>query len=390
MTLTPCPVCNGVQVTPFLQRLGVPVHQNLVVQSQEQARAVVRGDLEMAVCGDCGFVFNRLFDLSRLAYGEGYDNTQSCSPYFDAYLDHLASELVSGQGVRDCTVVEVGCGKGHFLEKLVNTPGANIKAYGFDPSYIGSDVTCEGRAHFRRCYYDSSCTDVAADVVICRHVIEHVPAPLDLLRSVRSALEKSPQARVFFETPCVEWILKNRVIWDFFYEHCSLFSVNSITRAFEETGFKVDKVDHIFGGQYLWLEARIGQAPSTSTSAVQTTGALASEYGESEASMRSIWRTRIQNLHQQGNVALWGAGAKGATLANLIDPEGVLIDCVVDLNPNKQGGFIPGCGHRIVAPSALTERGVKNAVLMNPNYRQENEQLLASAGIQTNLIDWSN
>ena len=106
--------------------------------------------------------------------------------------------------------------------------------------------------------------------------------------------------------------------------------------------------------------------------------------------MRSIWRTRIQDLHRQGNVALWGAGAKGATLANLIDPEGVLIDCVVDLNPNKQGGFIPGCGHRIVAPSALTARGVKNAVLMNPNYRQENEQLLASAGIQTNLIDWSN
>lgn len=390
MTDTPCPICKGEDVTLFLQRRGVPVHQNLVVHSNMQARSVVRGDLEMMVCDACGFVFNRQFDLARLAYGEEYDNTQSCSPYFDAYLDHLANELVKIQGVRDCTVVEVGCGKGHFLEKLVNTPDANIRGYGFDPSYIGSEVTCGGRANYKRCYYDSSCTDVAADVVICRHVIEHVPSPLDLLLSVRSALEQSPKARVFFETPCVDWILENRVLWDFFYEHCSLFNEGSLTRAFEESGFNVTKVDHIFGGQYLWLEARVGQVSSSPTSTGQKTGSLAQAYRHAEASIRDIWQNRIHNLQKQGKVALWGAGAKGATLANLIDPEGTLIDCVVDVNPNKQGGFIPGSGQRIVAPSELPVRGVLNAVLMNPNYRQENEQLLASAGITTNLIDWSN
>ena len=101
------------------------------------------------------------------------------------------------------------------------------------------------------------------------------------------------------------------------------------------------------------------------------------------------WLVRLSELRQNGKVALWGAGAKGATFANLIDPESTLIDCVVDLNPNKQGCFIPGTGHPIVAPSDLTRRGVFNAVLMNPNYRDENLKLLAQAGIEMNLIDWS-
>jgi hypothetical protein len=62
---------------------------------------------------------------------------------------------------------------------------------------------------------------------------------------------------------------------------------------------------------------------------------------------------------------------------------------VVDLNPNKQGGHIPGTGHPIVAPADLPLRRVKSAVLMNPNYRDENLRLLAAAGIELDLIDWS-
>ncbi|MDH5298928.1 MAG: hypothetical protein OEV91_07910, partial [Desulfobulbaceae bacterium] len=64
-------------------------------------------------------------------------------------------------------------------------------------------------------------------------------------------------------------------------------------------------------------------------------------------------------------------------------------DCVVDMNPNKQDRYIPGTGHPIVAPTDLPRRGVKNVVLMNPNYRDENLRLLTEAGIELDLLDWS-
>lgn len=388
MKIPHCPVCEHAQLKPFLWRSQVPVHQNLVVNSQDAARTVTRGELDLVICEACGFVFNQAFDLSCLSYGEDYDNTQTCSAYFDAYLDGLVQDMVERQGVRNCTIVEVGCGKGHFLKKLVNYPGANNTGFGFDPSYVGPLTDLNGRLQFRTCYYDDSCADIAADVVVCRHVIEHVPEPLEILRSVRAALVSSPKARVFFETPCVEWILRNQVIWDFFYEHCSLFTAESLGLAFRRTGFAVERVEHIFGGQYLWLEARAADLDETLLMNGDTVR-LATAYATEEKKLREDWLARLRVLGQNGKVALWGAGAKGATFANLVDPDCALIDCVVDLNPNKQGRYIPDTGHPIVAPADLLGPGVCNAVLMNPNYRQENLQLLAKAGIELNLIDWS-
>ena len=206
MTITRCPVCESDRWVSFLERSHVPVHQNLLVASRAAARTVTRGDIHLAVCEACGFVFNRVFDLSRLAYGADYDASQFYSAYYDAHLDGMAKDLVDRHGVRNSTIVEVGCGRGQFLRKLVNIPGTDNRGVGFDPSYTGADTDLDGRLSFRRSYYDRTCSDVAADVVVCRHVIEHVPEPLTLLRSVRQALTNSPNARVFFETPCVEWI----------------------------------------------------------------------------------------------------------------------------------------------------------------------------------------
>jgi SAM-dependent methyltransferase len=383
-----CPICESERLRSFLKRSQVPVHQNLLVNSQKAARSVTCGKLELLICEDCGFVFNQSFDLSHLSYGEDYDNTQSCSDYFDAYLDGLVQDMVERLGVRNCTIVEVGCGKGEFLKKLVNYPEANNTGFGFDPSYVGSLTDLDGRLQFRTCYYDESCTDISADVVVCRHVIEHVPEPMGILRSVRAALTLSPNARVFFETPCVEWILRHRVIWDFFYEHCSLFTVQSLGLAFRRAGFTVERVEHIFGDQYLWLEARMGAGEEALPMIVDTVE-LAIAYGQDEHKLREGWLTRLRDLTRLGKVALWGAGAKGATFANLVDPYCTLIDCVVDLNPNKQGCFVPGTGHPIVSPCDLKTRGVHNAILMNPNYREENLKLLAESGVELNLIDWS-
>ena len=79
-----CPVCEHAQLKSFLKRSQVPVHQNLVVTRQDAARTVTRGELDLVICEACGFVFNQAFDLSRLSYGEDYDNTQSFSAYFVA------------------------------------------------------------------------------------------------------------------------------------------------------------------------------------------------------------------------------------------------------------------------------------------------------------------
>lgn len=388
MTVRHCPLCNSPRLTAFLHRQHVPVHQNLVVPSQESACSVTRGDIDLVVCSACGFVFNRSFDPSLLQYGEHYDNAQYHSPYFDAYLDSHVSRLLQRIGATSSTIVEVGCGNGHFLRKLIDHSGGRQVGYGFDPSYVGPDTDLDGRLEFRRSYYDETCVDIVADVVICRHVIEHVPSPLRLLETIRDAMANNTTAQVFFETPCVEWILRNRMMWDFYYEHCSLFTAKSLAFAFESCGFAIEGVEHVFGGQYLWLEARPSSGLQSIPKGAKDTLSLASAYSANDASLQMKFGALLRELGTHGKIALWGAGAKGATFANLIDRDCQIIDSVADINPNKQGRFLPGSGHPIVSPADLGHRGVRSVVLMNPNYRDEVTALLATLGLQINVIDW--
>ena len=382
-----CPVCRGNSLHEFLRRNAVPVHQNLVLASQKEALKVVRGDLALTLCNDCGFVFNKEFDHSKLAYGVDYDNVQSHSSYFARYMVDLAEYLLREINVRSCRIVEVGCGKGEFLRLLVAHPGYGNTGVGFDPSYVGPESDLDERLRFEGRFYDESCTDVPADVVVCRHVIEHVPQPLELLGSVRMALQNAHAPRIYFETPCVEWILRNRVIWDFFYEHCSLFSDFSLRLAFDRAGFAVHKVRHVFGGQYLWLEASLAETSGDFVADAGSIPTLTHQFAEEEAHLRTEWRSRLVALSEQGKVAIWGAGAKGTTFVHLVDPDCRLVDCLVDLNPNKQGKYVPGTGHPIVGVEALPQRSVSVAILMNPNYREENEKLLAVTGINVQLLE---
>ena len=384
--LETCPICNSNTADVVLRRPGVPVHQNLVFSTEHAAREIKRGDLDIAVCAQCGFVFNAAFDLELLSYGASYDNNQACSATFRTYLEGLVDHLVDECGVRNCRIVDVGCGNGDFLRRLVNAPGSGNTGVGFDPAYAGPEFDCDGRVRFERRYYGPECADIVADVVICRHVIEHVPRPVDLLRTVHAALQNSPNARVYFETPDVNWILRNSAIWDLFYEHCSLFTAQSLTTAFETAGFRVSSVDHIFCGQYLWIEAVVGSPGAAPSYIAADVPALAHRFAIEEANTLQEWSDVLDRMASRGRVALWGAGAKGVTFANLLDRQRRRIDCVVDLNPKKQGGFVPGTGHPIVDFRSLPSRNVTSAILMNPNYLGENEMLLSETGISLELI----
>jgi len=266
---------------------------------------------------------------------------------------------------------------------------------GFDPSYVGPESDFSGRLRFVKQFFDGTRLAIEPDVVVCRHVIEHVEQPVTFLESIGAALQAAgaASARVFFETPCVEWILRNQVVWDFFYEHCSLFSGTSLAWTFRQAGFEVSRVKHVFGGQYLWLEAdwsANGSRAAGSLAAAADPGALpglADQFAAAEGAQLAAWTWETGRLRRAGRVALWGAGAKGVTFANLVDPDAQLIDCVVDLNPKKQGKFLPGTGHPLVAPSQLGDYGVSTALVLNSNYVDEIHHTLRALGSDVSVLD---
>ena len=55
------------------------------------------------------------------------------------------------------------------------------------------------------------------------------------------------------------------------------------------------------------------------------------------------------------------------------------VPAVVDLNPAKQGRFVPGTGQPIIAPSDLRGYRARTILVMNPKYLDE---IRALAGVE--------
>lgn len=96
---------------------------------------------------------------------------------------------------------------------------------------------------------------------------------------------------------------------------------------------------------------------------------LAEKYARHELSFVRKSRSLLKSLSEKDAIFLWGAGAKGVMYANLIDPNAEFISGIVDVNPDKQGGFIPGSGHMVISPDQLPQTGL--IVIMNENYTDE-------------------
>jgi SAM-dependent methyltransferase len=386
-----CPVCDSPATVEFLRREQVPVQQNLVVKDRRAAEAVPRRPLRMRICERCEFVFNQAFDPSGLKYSDEYDNTQVCSPRFNDYVDGLVQDLVTRRGVRGRRIVEVGCGKGDFLRRLVDAPGADNTGCGFDRSYEGPLEDLGGRLRFERRFYEPDCGSVAADVVVCRHCVGYLPDPVGVLRTVRRAVDGSPHALVCFETQDVEWMFDHRAFFDFAYEVCSYFSPGSLAAAYARAGLAATRVRRLFGDQYLWVEGTVAGPESRPDPGERRLVGKARAFARVEADLRRALHDRLTGPGARGRTAVWGAGTKGASLVSLVDPGRELIACVVDLNPNKQGKYLPGTGHPIVDYRQLPDYGVTRAIVVNPNYREENARLLGDAGVAVELValeDW--
>jgi hypothetical protein len=71
-----------------------------------------------------------------------------------------------------------------------------------------------------------------------------------------------------------------------------------------------------------------------------------------------------------------------------MDPQNRRIRFLIDINPAKQGKYVPGTGHPIVPPGYLKDRNGRTAgiVNMNPNYLEENRILLSQMSLDIPIV----
>ena len=100
----------------------------------------------------------------------------------------------------------------------------------------------------------------------------------------------------------------------------------------------------------------------------------------------STWQAKTTPVAEgKFRAVVWGSGSKG--VAFLINSGlGEVIEYVVDINPHRQGMFMPGTGQEIVGPDRLKQIRPDMVIVMNRIYEQEIREAVGGMGLLPDML----
>jgi hypothetical protein len=292
-------------------------------------------------------IYNNCFDESIVEYTVDYDNEQGNSETFKSHLNQVA-DLIQ-ENIGNESIVEVGCGKGVFLELLLSR-GAEV--VGFDPTYVGLNPRVTKK------FFEFGIIEKPSKGLVLRHVLEHIQDPYNFLCQLKEA--NGNQGLVYIEVPCFDWICNHGTWYDLFYEHVNYFRLGDFTRMFK----KIKSIGRVFGSQYLYVIAEL----SSLTEPINTINESFSLPSNFFNGMNDIVSRK-----EKGPICVWGAGSKGVIFSLLLQRLGKKVNLVIDVNPSKQGKFLPVTGLEVKSPEIHLDELPKGSTIyvMNSNYLEE-------------------
>ncbi len=384
-----CPICEGSGIHLFMEVSQAPIYCNVLWETRDAAYNAQRGDIVLGYCSKCSHIYNYAFDPSVMNYSQEYENSLHFSDRFQRYASDLAERLIERYDIRHKDIIEIGCGKGDFLRQICHS--GNNRGLGFDKSFVPDPThdAPDSEVRFVVDFFSELYAHEPADLIVCRHVLEHIENPRAFIADLRRVIGNHRQPTVYFEVPNALWTLRDLGIWDIIYEHCSYFTPASLVYLFEASGFETLDVREEFGGQFLAIEARPVRSRSTSSASTRLDFARMMQdvtaFGDNYRAKVTHWRARLADLAQQGKcTVVWGAGSKGVTFLNIFRDQSS-IDYVVDINPRKQGKYVAGSGQKVVDPSFLRSCRPDVVLVMNVLYVEEIRQMLAALGVSASI-----
>ena len=335
-----CPACgHHVAVTFFKGQQ--PLATIAWPKSAAAAQAMTLLPLDFMRCVDCGHVYNTAFDYAAVPYSEKPNLMFNKGALWSGFLAGVRQSLLARLPERP-VVVEIGHGDGSFIAALAaERPSGHF--VGFDPN--GASIGA-GAVELRAELFDPRrhLTELMPDLIISRHVMEHLTNPLGFLQRLSFAAARSGTAcLIYLEVPCIDRVIETGRTVDLYYEHSSQFTSTSFERMLARCASHVEEVGHGYDGEVIFGLARIG-----GSLAQVATAAEAALYGDSAIRAERVIGHQLASLHAAGqSVAIWGGTGKSAAFMNRYGVDAVRFPIVVDSDPEKVDTFVPGTGQRI-------------------------------------------
>ena len=343
--------------------------------------------LRVLVCDHCWLVQTEDFAQADELFDEDYAYFSSFSASWLAHAERYVAAVVARFSLTEHShVFEVAANDGYLLH-YVQQKG--IPCTGIEPTAsTAAAARDKGITVIERFFGVALAEELVAagqqaDLMAANNVLAHVPDINDFTAGFSALLK--PHGVATFEFPHLMRLIEGVQFDTIYHEHFSYLSLSAIDRIFKANGLVVFDVDELptHGGSLRVYAQRADTGEWPRTEAVGEMLRREAERGLTGASGYADFQTRSDAVkdgflrfllaaRREGKkVAAYGAAAKGNTLLNYAGVRPDLLPYVVDLNPAKQGKYLPGSRIPIVDEQYLRETRPDYILILPWNLKQE-------------------
>jgi hypothetical protein len=310
-------------------------------------------DLQIYQCRFCGLVQH---DLPPVPYYKDAIRAVAFSEEMRVLRQGQLAAWLRETGLQDRPIVEIGSGKGEYLELLKDAGARRVHGLEHGQAAVahaqakGLDV----RPGYLDKAFQSPWTEPFDGFAIFSF-LEHWPDLQASLRCLHGLLAQG--ARGLVEVPNFQFIVQNHLYSEFTPDHIYYFDQATFAAVLEMNGFNVDAMDSIWH-DYI-LSARV-----TKKQALDGTG-----FRQQQALVVQEIRDFVDRFSPQ-EVVVWGAGHQALAVMSMADLGGRVAH-VVDSANFKQGKYTPGTQLLIKAPQSLAEDRPRAVLIMAAAYSDE-------------------
>ena len=337
-----CPICGGDTES---YKIFNKIPQSSAQLFSDSTLEIKYSSLTAGICRPCFHIVNTTYvsnAVENIYTDANYITKKSISTAMSNNLKDIVDFIEANLNLASNELLEVGSGSGEIANYFQNQMAVTT----VDPcvdSYNNPNIT-----HYSEFFNKDVVSKINKkfDIIIARHVIEHVINPVEFLKLCQSVL--TDNGVIYIEVPNLNDIISIERLTDFFNDHIQYFSNSSLSKAGSIANL-TSVNSRLFKNSNFDILIRLDCAK------LKVTNVLAA----------------IDNVD---NFIIYGAGAHAVTFASLLSTEQKnKILSVVDKDGNKSGKFLPGTQVPISTPTNFSAPLIINTSVL---YAAEVEKYL--------------
>ena len=365
-----CRFCNNILehsvidlgMSPLCQKHIKPEHANDMEKFYP---------LHAFICEHCWLMQLEQFATPDEIFADDYAYFSSFSESWQEHARKYAEQMTRRFKLNTTSlIIEIASNDGYLLQWFVQK---GIPVLGIEPAAnVAAAAEEKGVRTEIEFFGKSSAKQLAkkygkADLLLGNNVLAHVPDINDFVSGMKEML--GAEGVITMEFPHLQRLIERNQFDTIYHEHFSYLSFVAVNRIYANHGITLFDVEElpthggslrIFGRHSDDHKKEVSQNVKDLLQREIDLGFESLEYyslfeEKVKETKRKILDFLIEAKRNGKTIVGYGAPGKGNTLLNYCGIRTDFIDYTVDMNPHKQGNFLPGTHIPILHPNTINE-----------------------------------